>query len=70
MSNTGFLEGLACPACGQSSTLQIAAECTILLTDSDIVQEGGFEWDRESECICPACGYKNSVEKFDVSNLE
>lgn len=64
--NTGCLEGVRCPRCGQEDRFYIWGSCVFEVTDEGSSAEGDHEWDDEDNCRCPNCNYQNSLGKFRI----
>lgn len=69
MDNDNVLRGLKCPKCGHTSPLHIEVKVIASVSDDgwcgdDIVYHWGSDWDDDSYCKCPECGYSATVEGF------
>lgn len=62
--------GMACPACGEDSRIDVDALVALRLTPdgTDIMQSGSSseEWDDDSPAICCACGHSGTVDDFTI----
>lgn len=64
MANSNCLEGLSCPECGQEDRLNIAVTAWASVTDEGTEDFRSVEWDEESACGCPECGFSGKVSDF------
>ena len=66
MANNNCLEGFKCPGkdCGQEDEFNIA--CTVLMTVTDDGTDDyrDVEWNDDSYCECPDCGFSGKVADF------
>ena len=76
MPNTNCLEGLACPECGQETELHVVASMWVSVKDegTDSMAHGlpsyDTEWDDDTDCRCPECGYLNLLRAFRKTEKE
>jgi hypothetical protein len=68
--NTGHLEDLACPACGNDEALSIRVRTWMLVHDGGSGDHGDIEWDDDSECICDECKLCLPVKFYRVECSE
>lgn len=62
--NVNSLEGFKCPKCGQKDEFQIAVQCWATVRDDGVEDYGDTEWDDDSACQCPDCGFAGKVKDF------
>ena len=62
--NENCLEGYACPKCGHHEMLQIAAVSHVEVYDDGTGEHCGWEWDENSHCTCPKCGFADAMGEF------
>jgi len=63
-TNEGCLSGRRCPKCGQFGWFKIAFEGLADVTDEGSDDEGNHEWDEDSFCRCPECGFMGEARDF------
>lgn len=63
---TGFLAGLACPACGLSHSLIIHVTVPMTIADShvDYVEVESFSWVDSASCTCSSCNHGGVISDF------
>ena len=66
--NANCLENMICPRCRNSDKLLIGGSCVFVVTDDGIEDHTAAEWNRESPCSCPNCGFAGKLLLFDVTN--
>lgn len=64
MPNSNCLEGIACPACGDDSSLTIEVRTLAHVTDDGAETFGHLEWDDASYAACPGCGHHGTLAAF------
>lgn len=64
MANCNCLEGFSCPKCDNEDQFRISSKTMALVADDGVVETGDMEWDDDSVCICPECGYVATVKDF------
>ncbi len=68
--NDNCLQDMCCPECGNEDELLIAATMFVSVTDDGTDPNGGSnkdfdqEWDDDSACKCPECGFLGVVGQF------
>lgn len=50
-----------CPKCGQYERFEITVKTVLEVTDDGQEDIGDHEWDRDSFCRCPECGWQGTV---------
>jgi hypothetical protein len=65
---------LACPECGSTDELDIAATVWVRLTadgtDADESHDGSHEWGDSSACHCNQCGWDGTAGQADADCAE
>jgi len=64
--NTNCLAGMKCPKCGSLAPFNIQAFCMVTVFDNGTEDAENFDWDENSFCSCPKCGYSESIREFTV----
>ena len=70
-ANSGDLEDIACPKCGNRTLFHIAVQTVVELTDNgtgDCV--GDMEYDDLNIITCPICDHSDKLRKFTFHGLE
>lgn len=68
--NENCLEGMECPACGQSDRFTITFTGSADVTDDGSDDAGDHEWDEKSDCICAECNQMGIVKDFKRGTSE
>jgi len=65
MPNENCLEGIRCPDCDQEDKFKIVGKAWFDVTDDGTSEfEGAVEWDDDSACRCPECGFTGTLGQF------
>lgn len=64
MANCNCLAGFCCPQCDNEDQFRISAKTMALVRDDGVLETADMEWDDDSTCICPDCGYTAKVKNF------
>jgi hypothetical protein len=62
--NTNCLEGVACPKCKYEDRFLIVGTSTFTVTDAGTENHSDIEWDDDSSCTCPECGFSGKLGEF------
>jgi hypothetical protein len=66
-----YLEGMACPDCGNTGAFKIEVRTTVTMFDSGSTDAGEEHyWDDNSSCECIACGASDEVRHFRKKGKE
>jgi len=63
MVNIGYLKGIKCPKCGESSSFTIDAETTFWFTDDDYEINYDPTFTNDTHIYC-RCGHEGTVGEF------
>lgn len=60
------MEALKCPNCGSSRKFGITAYSVVEIEGSTgyVEDHYGFEWDKDTECVCHDCQYSAEYSQF------
>lgn len=64
MSNNNCLEGMCCPECNQEDCFDISVQTWARMRDDGVEDYQGCEYDKNSACFCPECGFAGKVSDF------
>lgn len=65
--NQNCLEGVVCPRCHQEDRFNITGEATWKVRDDGTYDRiDGVEWDSDSPCVCPECGFSGTLGDFEL----
>ncbi len=62
--NSDYLDGMACPDCGQWDEFIIHVSGYVIVDDDGIQEDADYEWSNDSHCECRKCGFKGKVRDF------
>lgn len=65
-ANDNCLYGFACPKCNSLEPFELAITTEVTIYDSGVDDFNVVEWEADSLCRCPICGYSGTVADFDV----
>ena len=60
----GFLEGFACPNCGQHQAFSIYASSWFRIYDDGVEDNSDVEWSDDSPVRCLDCSHEGTVKEF------
>jgi DNA-directed RNA polymerase subunit RPC12/RpoP len=64
MPNKNCLEGIRCPECDQDDNFKIVGKAWFDVTDDGTSEFTDVEWDDDSACRCPDCGFTATLLHF------
>lgn len=65
--NENCLDGIRCPRCGCEDAFDIAATCTVRVTDDGTDEGRDFGWDETSAITCGDCQHSGVVAEFTIA---
>src|ERR1035437_335017 len=65
-TNTGDLEDMACPDCGQFERFGIDGLTVLTVTDDGTEDHGEFGWADDADADCPQCGWAGPVDDLNL----
>ena len=68
--DTSCLADMCCPDCKQNDEFEIAVSVWAKVTDEGSETFGDHEWDDNSVCRCPQCGWTGIVSELTVYSEE
>ena len=69
-TNTGCLEDLACPKCGQFERFFFDITARATVTDLGPVDVGELDWDDDSIAECPDCEWSGTVGELNSERVK
>ena len=69
-ADNSYLEDMACPECGYRGQFRISATADVLVSNYDVDDDSGFEWDRDSACACTKCDHQDIIAGFTIVGLD